>query len=128
MVKYIAVLDSDEITLDIMGRKKVFKNNTEYDECIYIKTYPVHFKRIGNTIGYNLALAKPLFIMDPIVEFTQKEAIRKTEPGYRPPVNNLKLVEIDELQDANDEFMATETKQTEQTEPEVDVKFETEEE
>ena len=141
MIKYIAVLDSDEITLGIMGRKKVFENNTEYDECIYIKTYSQYFKRIGNTIGYSSFLAKPIFIADPIAEFNQKESVRKTEPEYKPEPtsSDLKLVEIDELQDAAEEFIE-EKLQRELTQDEVtllddtiedlveaEVKFETEE-
>jgi hypothetical protein len=77
MIRYITVLNTYDITLDLMGRKKTFTNKQEVYGDAYTKAYPQYFKKIGEVIGYNSYLAVPTFIPDPIEEFTRKESVRK---------------------------------------------------
>jgi len=82
MIKYITVIDTPSITLELMGRKKEYKNSQEVNEDLYVRAYPQYFKKIGEIKGYSNYLAKPYFIPvdnDPIKEFVKKEEVRKAE-------------------------------------------------
>ena len=96
MIKYITVLDKAQITLNLMGRKKIFKKNEEVLEDIYTKSYPQYFKRIGEVKGYNSFLSSPIFIPDPIIEFLEKEKARKPTKKQNLPTE-VKIDEIAEL-------------------------------
>ena len=114
MTKYITVIDTDTITLDIMGRKKTFKNSEELNGNLYTDTYPQYFKKIGTFMGYGTYLAKPIFIPDYIEEFVQKEEKRKEEILKSETLETLETPEevtMEEISDSN----------------EIDVIFETEE-
>lgn len=115
MIKYITVLDSHEITLNLMGHKKTFTNKQEVQGDAYTKAYPQHFKKIGEITGYNSYLAVPTFIPDPIEEFTQKESVRKKVKA----ANKIELSEVDIEEIALD--------LVDPIEEILDVKFETEE-
>jgi len=122
MIKYITVIDSHKITLDLMGHKKTFTNKQEVHGDAYTKAYPQHFKKIGEVKGYNSYLAVPTFIPDPIKEFTRKESARKKAKKGKVP-NKAEVSEVDI------EEMGTDLEEVseEVTEEVLDVKFETEE-
>jgi len=77
MIKYITVLDSDTITLGLMGRKKTFNNGDEVNDDAYVKAYPQHFERIGEIKGLSSFLSTPIFVPDTILDFVEKEKVRK---------------------------------------------------
>lgn len=116
MIKYVAVLDEPQITLQLMGRKKTFKHNEEVNECAYTKAYPKHFNRIGETKGYANHLNTPAFVPDQISDFLRKEVVRKEDkiiseqekPSKKQEVRVVPdQVEIDELALAAEEFNKT---------------------
>lgn len=102
MIQYKADLLVPQIELNIMGRKRVFKNGEETGENAYTKAYPQYFKRIGRTVGYSVHLSKPIFIADPIEEFIKKEEDRKpTSQKYISAVTEEEKVDLkDEIADA----------------------------
>jgi len=106
MIKYITVLDTPLITLDLMGRKKTYKNSQEVHEDAYTKAYPQYFKKIGEIKGYGKFLATPIFIPidDPIKDFVKKEEIRKTEKIIIAKNKNLEIkeVKIEQIADIED--------------------------
>jgi len=132
MIKYITVIDSHKITLDLMGRKKTFTNKQEVHGDAYTKAYPQHFKKIGEVKGYNSYLAVPTFIPDPIEEFTRKESARKKAKKDKVP-NKIEVSEVDieeigtDLEEVSEEVTNLEEATEEVTEEVLDVKFETEE-
>lgn len=82
MIRYITTINKPSITLNLMGRKKEYLNSQEVNEDAYVRAYPQHFKKVGEIKGYNVHLAKPLFIpfeSDPIKDFVNKEEKRKSE-------------------------------------------------
>jgi len=104
MIKYITVIDTPSITLELMGRKKEFKNSQEVKEDLYTKLYPQYFKKIGEIKGYNGYLAKPYFVPvddDPIKDFVKKEEIRKTEKivAIKKQDPEIKEVKIEQIAD-----------------------------
>ena len=103
MIKYITVLDKEQITLNLMGRKKVFENNEEVHEDIYTKSYPQYFKRIGVIKGYGGFLTTPTFIPDPISDFLEKEKVRKVHNPLESQPVLPKEVKIDEIANALEE-------------------------
>ena len=121
MIKYIAVLDTPSITLDLMGRKKTYKNSQEVNEDIYIKAYPQYFRKIGEIKGYSKYLATPVFIPvenDPIKDFLKKEEIRKTEKKIKAKDSRIHEVKIDKIAEEVEDEIEDEIQ---------DVKIETEE-
>ncbi len=104
MIKYITVIDTPTITLDLMGRKKVFSNDEEVHEDIYTKAYPKYFKRLGEIKGYNGYLTTPIFIPDTIHDFMAKEELRISTKPKESPKELPKEVKIDELALAAEEF------------------------
>jgi hypothetical protein len=133
MIKYITVLDSHEITLNLMGRKKTFTNKQEVHGDAYTKAYPQYFKKIGEITGYNSYLAVPTFISDPIEEFTMKESVRKKAKIIE---EKIKISEVDieeiatDLEEAIEEIYDVDINKDDLVntiEGILDVKFETEE-
>lgn len=107
MIKYITVLDTPSITLELMGRKKEYKNSQEVNEDIYIKSYPQYFKKIGEMKGYSSHLAVPRFVPienDPIKDFVNKEEIRKTEKKIEIKDSEIQEVKIDKIAEAAEEI------------------------
>jgi len=123
MIKYITIIKSHDIVLNLMGREKTFINNQEVHEDAYTKAYPQYFKKIGEIKGYSNYLAVPTFIPDPIEEFNEKESIRKE--CIKKEKKNIKIQEPHEV---DLEEIAIDTPdvifETEETD---DVIFETEE-
>ena len=100
MIKYITVIDTPSIILEIMGRKKEYKNSQEVNEDIYVKTYPQYFRKIGEMKGYNTHLAVPRFVPienDPIKDFVNKEEIRKIEKKVQSKDSRIQQVKIEEI-------------------------------
>jgi hypothetical protein len=102
MIKYITVIEDNEISLDLMGRKKIFKKDEEVNYDVYVKAYPQYFKKIGIMKGYSSYLATPTFIPDQIEEFVEKEAIRKVEISEN---SEIKEVDIDEIAEEIEEVI-----------------------
>jgi hypothetical protein len=102
MIKFKAELTSPNIELNIMGRKRTFKNGEEVGENAYTKAYPQHFVRIGEEFGYSVHLTKPVFIADPIEEFLKKEEERKegSQKYISDTLEDEFIVQKDELADA----------------------------
>ena len=92
MIKYKTIINKNSITLNLMGREKIFMKDQEVNEDAYTRAYPQYFKKIGEVTGYNIFLAAPVFIPDPIEEFTQREDIRKS----------LKQREVHEVQEVQE--------------------------
>jgi len=105
MIKYITVIDTPSITLELMGRKKEYKNSQEVNEDLYVKAYPQYFRKIGEIKGYNGYLATPYFVPvdnDPIKDFAKKEEIRKTEKivitkNQDPEIKEVKIEQIADI-------------------------------
>ena len=122
MIKYKVVLNKiDSIELDLLGRKKLFIKDQEVQESAYTKSYPQYFKRVGEEKGYDIILAKPIFIPDPIIDFVTKEEERQKITKKYITIEEEEIPKIDnELQNAISEFL------TEYSD-DFDVKIETQE-
>lgn len=95
MIKYVTILNKDEVQLNIMGRIATFTNNQEVTENAYTKAYPMYFKRVGEITGFNSFLAKPMFLADPIEEFLTKEAERNIYIPIKNQSNSSKKIAND---------------------------------
>lgn len=125
MIKYITVLDTPSITLDLMGRTKTYENSQEVHEDAYTRAYPQFFKKIGEIKGYGKFLATPVFTpieSDPIRDFVNKEEVRKTEKKIEIKDSEIQEVKIDKIAEAAEEIEDIIEEVLEQ-----DVKIETEE-
>jgi hypothetical protein len=132
MIKYITIINDSEITLNLMGRKKTFKNKEEVHGDAYTNAYPQYFKKIGEIKGYSNYLAVPTFIPDPIEDFIEKEKHRKTEKKLTIK-RNIGISEVDIEEIASDIEDAIEEKydidiNSEDIEDILDAKFEIDEE
>jgi len=95
MIKYKTIIDTPSITLNLMGREKIFMKNQEVNDDAYTKAYPKYFKKIGEINGYGKFLATPIFTSienDPIKDFLNKEEVRK-----RVKVSEIKEVIIEKI-------------------------------
>lgn len=101
MIKYITNIDANEISLNIMGREKIFMKNEEVYEDIYTKAYPQYFKRLGELKGHDSYLSKPIFVPDIIEDFLLKEDKRKKE---KSEINEVQEVPLDEIAEDTVEF------------------------
>lgn len=94
MIKYKVDLKQAQISLELLGHKKIFRRGDEVKEDAYTKAYPKFFKRIGEIEGVRNFLGEPIFVPDQISEFLEKEKVRKKEKKKK---STLKEVEIDEI-------------------------------